>query len=66
MLYFTNCSSNIPRYHFDRAVAYEGDRRIRTLNCWIQLVAMIYAQLAQRVSLRDLKMAFNSMHLTFQ
>ncbi|WP_411182308.1 DUF4372 domain-containing protein [Nitrosomonas sp. Is37] len=40
---FHQLLKHIPRYHFDRAVAYERDRRIRTLNCWTQLVAMIYA-----------------------
>jgi hypothetical protein len=51
----------IPRYRFDRAVErHGGDHRIRTLNCWTQFVALIYAQLAQRVSLRDLQTAFNS------
>ncbi len=52
---------HIPRYRFDRVVdRYEGDHRVRTLNCWTQFVALIYAQLAQRVSLRDLSAAFNS------
>ena len=52
---------HIPRYRFEQAVErYQGDRRVRSLNCWTQLVALIYAQLAQRLSLRDLEMAFNS------
>ena len=51
----------IPRYRFDRAVErHGGDHRIRTLTCWTQFVALIYAQLAQRVSLRDLQTAFSS------
>lgn len=52
---------HIPRYRFEQVVdRYQGDRRVRSLNCWTQLVALIYAQLAQRLSLRDLEMAFNS------
>ena len=52
---------HIPRYRFEQAVErYQGDRRVRSLNCWTQWVALIYAQLAQRLSLRDLEMAFNS------
>ena len=52
---------HIPRYRFEQVVErYQGDRRVRSLNCWTQLVALIYAQLAQRLSLRDLEMAFNS------
>lgn len=58
---FHQLLKHISRYRFDRAVErYEGYHRIRTLNCWTQFVAMIYAQLAQRVLLRDLQMAFNS------
>ncbi|TYP78332.1 MULTISPECIES: DUF4372 domain-containing protein [Nitrosomonas] len=34
----------IPRYRFDRAVErHGGDHQIRTLNCWTQFVALIYA-----------------------
>lgn len=52
---------HIPRYRFEQVVErYQGDRRVRSLNCWTQLVALIYAQLAQRLSLRDLELAFNS------
>ncbi|MCP5245936.1 MAG: DUF4372 domain-containing protein [Burkholderiales bacterium] len=40
--------------------AHEGEYRIRTFNCWTRLVAMIYAQIAQRVSFRDLQTAFSS------
>lgn len=34
---------------------YQGDRRARGLNCWTQLVALVYAQAAQRFSPRDLE-----------
>jgi putative transposase len=52
---------HIPRHRFEQVVErYQGDRRVRSLNCWTQLVALVYAQLAQRLSLRDLEMAFNS------
>jgi hypothetical protein len=44
----------IPRYRFDRAEeCHGGDRRERILNCWMQFVALIYTQLAQRVSLEE-------------
>ncbi|WP_407648086.1 DUF4372 domain-containing protein [Endozoicomonas gorgoniicola] len=33
---------------------HNGGHRIRTLSCWTQLVAMIFAQLPSRVSIRDL------------
>lgn len=52
---------HIPRYRFEPVVErYQGDRRVRRLNCWTQWVALSYAQLAPRLSLRDLEMACNS------
>jgi len=51
----------IPRHQFERAVdRYNGDYRVRHLNCWTQLCVMIFAQLTQRQSLRDVEAAFNS------
>lgn len=44
----------LPRRAFELAVArYEGDRRVRALSCMDQLLAMLYAQLAARRSLRE-------------
>ena len=37
-----------------------GDKRIRTLKCWDQLIALLFCQLAGRQSLRDLVACFNS------
>ena len=52
---------HIPKHKFDDAVKrYKGDYRVRTLSCWTQLVSLLYAQLANRQSLRDLSLAFNS------
>ena len=53
----------IPRHQFQKVVdRHNGDHRIRTLSCWTQLVAMIFAQLAGRVSIRDLVENFNDCH----
>ena len=53
----------IPRHQFQKVVdRHNGDHRIRTLSCWTQLVAMMFAQLACRVSIRDLVENFNTCH----
>ena len=52
---------HISRPLFDRAVIrHQGDYRVRKLSCWTQFVSLLYAQLANRQSLRDLTLAFNS------
>lgn len=52
---------HIPRPLFDKAVMrHKGDHRVRKLPCWTQFVSLLYAQLANRQSLRDLTLAFNS------
>ena len=44
----------LPRRAFDNAVIrYDGDRRIRNLSCMDQLLAMIFAQITGRGSLRE-------------
>lgn len=44
----------LPRRAFESAVArYQGDRRVRSLSCMDQLLAMIYAQLTGLSSLRE-------------
>lgn len=36
---------------------YNGDRRVRQLSCWEQFLAMAFAQLARRESLRDIEVS---------
>jgi hypothetical protein len=44
----------LPRRAFESAVArYRGDHRVRSLSCMDQLLAMIYAQVTGRTSLRE-------------
>ena len=53
----------IPRHEFQKVVdRHNGDYKVRTLPCWTQFVVMMFAQLAQRVSLRDLTDNFNACH----
>jgi len=39
---------------------HEGDKGIRTLSCWNQLLAMLFAQLTGRQSLRETASGFNA------
>jgi hypothetical protein len=51
----------IPRHTFQKAVdRYNGDHRIRTLSCWDQLTALLFAQLNSQTSLRAIETTFNS------
>jgi hypothetical protein len=44
-----------PRYHFDKAVnEYEGDRYVKTFTTWQQFMAILYSQITQKDSLRDI------------
>jgi len=44
-----------PRYHFDKAVEqYQGDRYVKTFTTWQQFMAILYSQIAQKDSLRDI------------
>jgi uncharacterized protein DUF4372/DDE family transposase len=36
---------------------YDGDRRVRNLSCWEQFLAMAFAQLTRRESLRDIEVS---------
>ena len=53
----------LPRSVFQKVVdRHHGDKGVRTLTCWDQLVVMLYSQLSSRKSLRDLTDTFNSQH----
>jgi hypothetical protein len=39
---------------------YDGDRRVRDLSCWEQFLAMAFAQLTHRESLRDIEVSLNA------
>ena len=45
-----------PRYQFDRAVErYQGDRYVKTFTTWQQFITMLYSQVKQKDSLRDIE-----------
>ena len=53
----------LPRDVFQKAVdRHQGDKRTRALKCWDQLIALLFGQLADRNSLRDLVSGLNSKH----
>lgn len=51
----------IPRHDFESSVRqYNGDKKVRRFSCWSQFITMIYAQLTQRKSLRDVRSSLGS------
>ena len=53
---FSQLISFLPDREFRRCVArYGGDRYTKTLSCWEQFLAMAFAQLTYRESLRDIE-----------
>lgn len=45
----------INRYEFEKCVTrYNGDHRVRDLNCWNQFIQLFFGQLTSRNSLRDI------------
>jgi len=61
----------LPRRIFDRMVKkYDGNKYVKHFTCWNQLLCMVFGQLTNRDSLRDLVVAINahsnkSYHLGF-
>lgn len=68
---FAQLTEFLPRRVFDGMVEkYQGNRYVKHFTCWNQLLAMIFGQLSNRDSLRDLIVSLNahsqkSYHLGF-
>lgn len=46
----------LPQYEFNKIVKkYNGNHKVKTFTCWEQLIVMMFAQLANRESLRDIE-----------
>jgi hypothetical protein len=59
---FSQLIANLSHNEFQRCVArYNGDRHHRSLSCWDQYLAMAFAQLTYRESLRDIEACLRSM-----
>src|SRR3970040_2020491 len=53
---FAQLLAHLPRHEFRRAVSrYQGNYRVRSFSCWDQFIAMAFAQLSGRESLRDIE-----------
>ena len=53
---FAQLMDHLPAYEFRKCVArYRGDRRLRGFSCWDQFLALAFAQLSYRESLRDIE-----------
>ena len=53
---FSQVLDHLPRHTFRRTVKkYHGDHGVRTFTCWDQFLAMVFAQLTFRESLRDIE-----------
>lgn len=48
---------------FRRIVKHQGNRYVKHFTCWNQLLAMMFGQLSNRESLRDLIVALDAHHL---
>jgi hypothetical protein len=52
---------HLPRYEFQKCVArYRGDYQQKGFSCWDQFLAMGFAQLTYRESLRDIEACLRS------
>jgi hypothetical protein len=59
---FSRLIEYLPSKEFQKCVArYDGDSRFRGFSCWDQLLAMFFAQLTYRESLRDIEACLRSM-----
>src|SRR5271169_2141341 len=53
---FTQLIEHLPHKEFQKGVArYRGDRYAKSFSCWDQYLAMAFAQLTYRESLRDIE-----------
>lgn len=58
---FTQITSFLDRSKFNRIVAkYNGDSYVKSFTCWNQLLVLMFGQLSQRKSLRDLSKAIQA------
>jgi hypothetical protein len=52
---FAQLVSLVRRYEFDKCVLrYQGDYKVQEFNCWSQFLSMMFDQLTQRESIRDI------------
>ncbi len=60
---FAQLMDHLPRYEFQKCVTrYRGNHQQKSFSCWDQFLAMAFAQLTYRESLRDIEACLRSMH----
>ena len=60
---FAQLMELISHNEFNRCIErYSGNRRVRRLSCWDQFLAMTFAQLTYRESLRDIEICLGAHH----
>ncbi len=53
---FAQLMDFIPTYEFRKCIArYNGNYKVKNFSCWDQFLAMAFAQLTYRESLRDIE-----------
>lgn len=58
---FSHLTSFLDRNHFNYLVRkHEGDRYVKHFTCWNQLIALMFGQLSNHESLRDLVVALEA------
>lgn len=58
---FSQIVTFLPARVFDRCVnTFQGDKWVKHFTCWNQLMCMIFGQLSNRDSLRDLLVCLNA------
>jgi hypothetical protein len=59
---FSQLMEHLPNKEFQKCVSrYRGDRYLKSFSCWDQFLAMAFAQLTYRESLRDIEACLQSM-----
>jgi len=62
---FAQLLSHLPRHTFRKFVdRYQGRYRVRTFSCWDQFIAMAFAQLTGRESLRNIESCLSSQFIS--
>lgn len=63
---FTQLCSFLPKRIFDCLVdKYEGNKWVKSFTCWHHLLVMVFGQLSNRKSMRDLIVTLNAHHSKF-
>lgn len=61
---FAQLASFLDRNHFNYLVRkYGGDKYVKSFTCWYQLMALMFGQLCDRESLRDVGVALEAHQL---